>query len=359
MTLIGIAGCTSLVFTGFGLNESVHALVSDQFGRVMFYDCSVQLSATATPEKREQAIRLFEDSVAESLPLQARSVDVDVDGGGAQLTVSLICPLAPEDLEDFIRLRGVPDAKKLALSGEGVILSDKASRLIGVQAGDTLRVRVAEGRYLSVPVTALAENYLSHYLYVSPEVYAGLFGEPPEVNTVFGLLDQESDRSALAEKLLASDGISGINFLADFKEEFADAIGALGYVVAVLIVSAAALAFVVLFSLSGINIEERRREIATIKVLGFYDREVSEYVNRETLILSLCGALVGLLLGVVLLQFVITTAEIDLIVFSRETSVWSYVWGFLLTIVFTLIVNFIMGFKLKKIDMVESLKSVE
>ncbi|MCL2747383.1 MAG: FtsX-like permease family protein [Oscillospiraceae bacterium] len=357
MTLIGIAGCTALVFTGFGLNDAVNSLVTNQFDRVTIYDVTAQLSSTATEGEREKAVPLFAGNVSQYLPLHMRSVDVD--GGGVQKSVSLVCPQTSENLSDFIRLRDASTLEPLVLKDGGVILSEKLARLMGVAVGDMLRIRVVEGKYASLPVTDLTENYFGHYLYMTPDTFTQLFGHAPDTNVLHGNLKPDTDNDALAAHLLSAKGISGVTFITDFQEKFADSVGALGYVVAVLIVSAAALAFVVLFSLSTINMEERRREIATIKVLGFYDREVADYINRETFVLSLLGAGLGLLLGVVLLQYVVATAEIDMIVFSRETSALSYLWSVLTTVAFTLIVNWITGFRLRRVDMVESLKSVE
>jgi putative ABC transport system permease protein len=357
MTLLGIAGCAALVLTGLGLDKSVKSVVPNQFDRVLVFDCAAQLSVTATPAQREEAIRLFEKLTIASLPVHQKPVNADA--GGAAKTIQLICPLEPDALGDFIQLRDKTTQMPLALPDNGLILTDKIARLIGIDVGENLRIMVSEGRYASLPVVALAENYAEHYLYVSPTAYARLFGEEAVISGLYGNLAPGVNKDKLATDLLSGEGIMNFIFMDDIRDDFAEKVDVMSFVVAILILSAAALAFVVLFSLSDINVEERRREIATIKVLGFFEREVAQYINRETMLLSIFGAVLGLFFGVWLLQFVITNAEVDMLVFSRETSYWIYLWSFLITIAFTVIVNWIMGFRLHRIDMVESLKSIE
>ncbi|MCL2817600.1 MAG: FtsX-like permease family protein, partial [Clostridiales bacterium] len=355
MTVVGIAGCTALILSGLGLNESMGSLVSDQFDRVMVFDCLTVLNA-AGEEQRQEALSLFEQNALSSLYLRRESITIEA--GDLSVDVFLLCPSTPETMDQFFRLRDAKTREPLTLSGDGVALTSKAARLTNAQVGDLLHIRTHDNRDIFLPVAAIAENYVEHYLCLTPEAYERFFEQTVEFNTLYGHLEPDADHDALAQLLLA-EGTTGIIFTDNIRDRFADSIGALSYIIAVLIISAAALAFTVLFSLSGINVEERRREIATIKMLGFYDPEVSRYVNRETLILSIIGAILGLLLGQVLMQFILTTAEVDLIALRREVSVWCYLLSFVLTIVFTLIVNWVMGFRLRKIDMVESLKSVE
>jgi len=357
MTLVGIAGCAALTFTGFGLNEAVHSSVPNQFSRVVVYDFSAQFSTGDTDEARAEAAERFAGLAASSLPVAVKTVNID--SGGEPRSVTMICPLDPGRLDGFIRLRDPATGEQVNLTDGGVVLTDKAARLMGVGVGDSLRIRVDEGKYVSLPITALAENYINHFIYITPAVYGTLFGAEPAAGSVYGVMKPGADKEALAAEILADSGFAGVGFTADTRANLEDMVSAMGYVVAVLILSAAALAFTVLFSLSGVNVEERRREIATIKVLGFFDREVSRYINRETLVLALAGAAAGLALGVWLLRFVVNTAEVDILVFSRNTTVWSYIWSYLMTVGFTLIVNRIVSFRLHRIDMVESLKSVE
>lgn len=357
MTLLGIAGCTALLFTGFGLNKSINSVVANQCEQVMVFDCVAQLSPTATSAQREEAVALFGELTAASSPHLQRAVEIDA--GAMPKSVQLCCPLHPEVMDQFIRLRDSATHMILALPDDGLILTEKAARILNIKAGDNLRVKIGEGHYASLPVKGLSDNYVDHYLYLSPNAYTLLFDEEPKVSSIHGNLKPDTDREALSAAILDLDGVISFRYMDDIRAESSDLEGAMGYIVIVLLMSAAALAFVVLFSLSDINVEERRREIATIKVLGFYEREAAQYINRETLFLSLFGAFWGLFLGVGLFRFVIAKAEVDMIVFSRETSFWSYLWSYLMTVAFTLIVNWIMGFRLRKIDMIESMKSVE
>jgi putative ABC transport system permease protein len=357
MTLCGIAGCAALMFTGFGLDKSVKSVVANQFENVIVFDCAGQLSITAMDSQREDAIQLFKGLTIASLPIQQKSVEVDIDG--VTRSIQLNCPLELESLDNFIKLRDKTTQTPLELPDDGLILTDKAARVLGLEVGDELRIRVDEGRFASLPIMALTENYAEHYIYVSPTAYATLFGEEAVISALYGNLPLDTDKEALATKMLSSEGMMNFFYMDDFRNSFADKVDVMSFVVFILIISAAALAFVVLFSLSDINVEERRREIATIKVLGFFEREVARYINRETLLLSMFGAAIGLLFGVWLLQFVITNSEVEMLVFSRETPLSSFLWSYLTTIAFTLIVNWIMGFRLHRIDMVESLKSVE
>lgn len=357
MTLLGIAGCTALLFTGFGLDKSINSVVANQCEQVMIFDCVAQLSPTATTAQREEAISLFRELTASSSPHLQKAVEIDA--GAKPKSVQLCCPLEPEIMNDFINLHDKITKMALVLPDDGLILTEKAARILNIKAGDNLRVKVGEGRYASLPVKELADNYVDHFLYLSPAAYTLLFGEEPEASSLHGNLMPGTDRVELAAALLSLDGLMSFRYLDDIRAESTDLEGAMGYIVIVLLLSAAALAFVVLFSLSDINVEERRREIATIKVLGFHEREAAQYINRETLFLSIFGAFLGLFLGVALFRFVITNAEVDMIVFSRETSFLSYFWSYLMTIAFTLLVNWIMGFRLRKIDMIESMKSVE
>jgi putative ABC transport system permease protein len=294
---------------------------------------------------------------AASLPVHQKAVDVDA--GGIPKTIQLNCPLEPGELGDFIRLCDKTTKMPLALPDDGLILTEKLARILGLKAGDNLRVRVGEGRYASLPVTALTENYAEHYLYISPAAYTLLFGEEAAISGIYGNLAPGTDKEAFATELLSHGGMMNIRFMNDIRVYFSEQVDVMSYIVAVLLLSAAILAFVVLYSLSDINIEERRREIATIKVLGFFEREVARYINRETLLLSVFGSVLGLFFGVWLLRFVIANAEVETLVFSREISLLNYLWSFLITMGFAMIINWMMGFRIRRVEMVESLKSVE
>jgi putative ABC transport system permease protein len=245
---------------------------------------------------------------------------------------------------------------------DGAVMTEKLSKLLGIGKGDTITINISDSQTAEVTISAITEHYASHYLYMTEELYEQTFGAAPEYNMIYfnnGISADEAEKDAFSSKMLKMDGVLSVMLNSGASSTFSETVKIMDLVIIVLIVSAGALAFVVLYNLSNVNITERIREIATLKVLGFYDKEVSVYVFRENVILSVMGAVVGLFLGVGLCEFVITTAEIDEVMFGRTIHPLSFLWAFLITIAFSLIVNIIMTGTLKKISMVESLKSVE
>ena len=211
-----------------------------------------------------------------------------------------------------------------------------------------------------VVVDGVIENYMMHYIYMSPKLYEQLYGEQPMYQSILLLCDDsKGDEERIASHLLEQSGVLGVRFTNDMREQVEDMLGALNIVVYVLIISAGLLAFIVLYNLNNININERKRELATIKVLGFYDNEVAAYVYRENIFLSIIGIVVGVFLGIILHRYIITTVEVNMVMFARTIRIESFVISGLLTLMFSAIVNGVTYFKLKKINMVESLKSVE
>ena len=270
----------------------------------------------------------------------------------------------PEDVEsfpDFVVLRNRITKEEYFLDDNGVVLTEKMAKELGVEAGDTITIRDEEKGDLDVKVEEICENYMLHYVYMTPSLYEKLYGEAPEYNCVYyRTVDRTTEEAeAIGEDILKLPGALSVSYTTDLKQQVDDMLESLDIVIVVLIISAGMLAFVVLYNLNNINITERKRELATLKVLGFYNNEVCAYVYRENIILTLIGALFGMVLGKILHQFVIVTVEIESVMFGRNIDVSSFVYGFLLTIAFSCIVNGAMYFKLKKINMVESLKSVE
>ena len=266
--------------------------------------------------------------------------------------------------EDMIDFHDRTSREKISFgtAGDGVIVTEKLTKLLGVNQGDKVTLKISDSNIREISIGAITEHYTSHYMYISGEKYKELFGEQPEYNVVYfknGIGDDKEIQDQFTERMLAVDGVLSVSMNAGASSTFSEMMKIMDLVVIVLIVSAGALAFVVLYNLTNVNITERIREIATLKVLGFYDNEVASYVFRENVILSVMGAAVGLVLGTALCQFVIQTAEIDEVMFGRNIHILSFVWSFLLTVVFSLVVNLIMRRELKKISMVESLKSVE
>jgi putative ABC transport system permease protein len=299
--------------------------------------------------------------VTESKEFYMHQESIRTDGlSNKKWAVYVYVPESTEDLEDFFCFRDRETKETYELTDEGAILTEKVANELGLKAGDTLLLQQDEGDDIEVPIAAVCENYLSHYLYMTPALYEKLYGESPQYNAVFFCSDEEeSGIEKIGEELLKGDAVLNITYTGTMAEQIDNMLGAMDIVMIVLIVSAGMLAFVVLYNLNNININERRRELATLKVLGFFDGEVGAYVYRENVLLTLMGVALGVLFGKLLHAYVIATVEVDACMFGRNINPDSFVYGILFTIGFSVIVNFAMYFKLKKIDMVESLKSIE
>jgi len=280
----------------------------------------------------------------------------------------VLSPGEPERITDFIDLRTRRGHEPLSLDDSGAVITEKVARKLGLEIGDEVRLeRLDEngnaipGSAMVFPVAGITEHYVSHYVYVAPALYERVGGEPPAYNEALGMAVATDDagREALSQQLLGLDGVTTVQYNDDINESFDDMLTSLDAVVFILIFAAGMLAFIVLYNLTNINVTERQREIATIKVLGFYDPEVNAYIYRETATLALMGCGFGLLAGIALEAFVISTVEIDVVMFGRTIHTMSYVYSAALTLVFAIIVNLAMTPRLRRIDMVESLKSVE
>ena len=261
----------------------------------------------------------------------------------------------------MIKLRDVKTKEKFELSEEGIIITDKLAELINAKVGDVIKVTTSDDIEKEIKIVGITENYISHYVYMSKELYQQIYGDEYHTNV---LLIQDNDlteeqEEKFMQEAVARNEVSTVTLTKTTMKTLDDTLNSLNYVVAILIISAGLLAFVVLYNLSNINISERIRELATIKVLGFYDREVYDYVTRETILLTLIGIVLGLIAGYFLNYFIIGTCEINMLRFNKTIEPLSYLYSVLITIGFTLIVNLVTYFTLKKIDMIESLKSVE
>ena len=357
MTILGIAGCTALTLTGFGLYSSISVILEKQYSEICNYDLIVALDTDAGEAAEEEVIDVIEADERYTSSLEAYMKSVDYKGIG---DISLVVPKDGASLYEMIHLKDRKTGKEHELTDDGIVITERLSEMAGLSEGDEMTF-LCGGEEITAKITAIAENYTLHFIYMSPELYESVCGRAADYNTVFAGLsdDSEEARDELASDLMSYDGVLALSFSASAKESFADTVSNLNYVVLLIIVCAALLAFVVLYNLTKINIAERLREIATIKVLGFYDNEVSAYVFRENLLLTLMGGGVGLFLGVWLHKFVITVAQSDSVMFGRDLPLWCYLAAFVMTLVFAVIVDFIMFFRLRKVSMVESLKSVE
>ncbi|MEG2499761.1 MAG: FtsX-like permease family protein [Oscillospiraceae bacterium] len=361
MTVIGIAGCTALLVTGFGLRDSISDIIGKQFSEIFKYNLVISAKDEAAVNSPElQKILTNQNEIASSLAVhQEKSTN---NYGGVSTSVYIVVPEDLNRLDGFVSLHERRGNKQPVPLGEkGVVLSEKLAARADVEVGDEITVANNDKENAQFTVTGIAENYVENYVYMSAMEYERGYGAKPDFTLLYANTAQSGaeEQSVLAEQLLLCEDINNISFVSDLRRSFDDMLKNITYVVYVLIASAAVLAFVVLYNLTNININERQKEIATIKVLGFFDREVSAYVYRESVMLSIIGTALGLVLGVFLHMFVIRTAEVDVVMFGREIKVISFVISAALTLLFSAIVNLVMNKKLRNISMVESMKAPE
>ena len=358
MTLFGIAGSSALVLTGFGLQDVISDMGRLQFENVFHYDLLAGYASTDEGDREQLYDFLDKNDLVLDWQSQARQT-LHATGDHEEYQLNLVVTDEPENLNDYISLQERVSRADIELGQEGVVVTEKLASLLNLSPGDTITVRDSRQKSYDMTVSAVTENYAEHFLYVSDDYYREVFGKAPEYNAVILHTTDDGRMDELKEALLSDTAVQLVSDSASLLEEANYLTDNLGYVVAVLIVSAGLLAFVVLYNLSNININERVREIATLKVLGFHDSEVSAYIFRESHILAILGTAIGLGLGAVFLRFVIITAETDTMMFGRQIQVSSYIFSALLTFLFSVIVNVVMHFRIKAISMVESLKAVE
>ena len=361
MTIFGIGGCMALMLVGFGLKDSIFAIVDIQYGEIQLYDGNIILSDDATEEEKSNIITTLEKDSKMAGSTEGILSQITVGNGEEWHDVYLDVPKNVEEFSEFVVLQDRVTNEKYELDDSGAILTEKMATELDVEPGDTVTIRDENRGDLEVEISAVCENYMSHYLYMTPAYYEKVYGEQPDYNSIFyktaDRITEEAER--IGEEALTLPGALSVSYTTDLREQVDNMLGALDEVIVVLIISAGMLAFVVLYNLNNINITERQRELATLKVLGFYNGEVAMYVYRENIVLTVLGAIFGIVLGKFLHGFIIVTVEIESVMFGRNIDLSSFVYGFLLTILFSLLVNGAMYFKLKKINMVESLKSVE
>lgn len=361
MTVFGIGGCMALMIVGFGLRDSIFAIGKLQYGELQLYDGMVILNTEAEKEDRQEPVEYLSQEKAVSDMMEGYSKRVKISKGKEKQEVYLSVPSDLDKVKEFQVFRNRMTKKEFQLEKNSVILTEKVAQLLDVKEGDQITFDDQDGKKTELQITDICENYMEHYLYISPETYRGIYGEEMEPNTVYFKMKDfdEKKLKEIGEKILNKRGALNVTYTDNIQNQLDDMLESLDVVIVVLIISAGLLAFVVLYNLNNINITERKRELATIKVLGFYDKEVSAYVFRENILLTIIGVAVGIVLGSVLHRFVIVTVEIDSVMFTRIIGKLSFVLSATFTCLFSFLVNAVMYFKLKKIDMVESLKSIE
>ena len=361
MTVIGIGGCMGLILVGFGLQDSITAIAKNQFVSLFTYQANAVLNSDVDESEKEALQTDLENysGIDELLEMYCQNIELQTD----KKTVDAVLEV-PKELTNFNDFYAFRDRK----SGEvyefptdgGAAISEKTATMLGVKAGDTVQLKKGDD-IVDVKISIIVENYVRHYLYLAPDLYEELFGGAPDYNQLLMKYQDTSSNyeTALGEKIMTYDGVAAISFTSDLIDQIDNMLRSLDIVIVVLIVSAGLLAFVVLYNLNNINITERQRELATLKVLGFFDGEVASYVYRENMVLTLFGVIAGMGIGTFLHHCVIQTVEVDMMMFGRNVFPRSYGWSALITLAFALFVNFMMFYRLRKIDMIESLKSVE
>ena len=362
MTIAGIGGCMALMVVGFGIRDSIMCIGTIQYQEIQVYDGMIYLSSSVTEDEVQQIKNAMDgmDKMDRYIEMEMTREPISLSVDGSTEDVYLCVPEDKDKIEDFMNFRSRTTGEVYHIQDDGIILTEKMANTLDVSSGDTIYLG-ADGEEKEVTITDVCENYMQHYVYMSPELYQELYGEEPEYNSIlFDLKDASAQElSQAGEELLKYDGVMNVTYTNSIEDQLNTMLQSLDLVIVVLIVSAGLLAFVVLYNLNNINITERRRELATLKVLGFYDTEVSSYVYRENIMLTIFSIVVGIVLGALLHRFVITTVEVDAVMFGRVVKWQSYLYSALFTTAFSLFVNWVMYYKLKKIDMVESLKSVE
>lgn len=362
MTVIGIAGCTALILAGFGLQDAIFSMIPRQFENVSVYDGMMAFKTEGTvAEKADIKTELSSDSrLSENILAYQTKYSIEKKDAGIAKQAFVFVPENTTDLKKFIHLQDRKTGAAIDLETAGVVLTEKAAKDLNLKVGDKIRI-YSDDESHEVTLGAITENYLENYIYLSPKVYEEAFGHPLKVNVAyFNIVNPSTDEeNAIAKDWLENPSVVAVNFTSNIIKSSGDSVSTLNIVVLVMLIAAGALAVVVLYNLTNINISERVREIATIRVLGFYDMEVYKYIFRENIVLSMIGIVFGLGLGVLLNNFIINTVETDIAMFGRGIDLSSYLYSILFTLGFTMLVNIAMTPMIKKISMVESLKSTE
>ena len=362
MTIFGIGGCMALMLVGYGIRDSVFEIADIQYTEIQTYDGNLILKENLSEDEHQELTDSLEQNqdIARFMDAYMKNLVLTKDGHERETYVMVLGQ--PKDSEKYVHFHDRKTKEAYELADDGAIISEKTAKLLNAKVGDTISIKDENEGNKDIVIQNICENYMGHYLYMTPKYYEKVYGEKPEYNTVLFSVQDSYTRQQMekaGEKILARDEVLSLSYMKDIEKRLNDMLKSLNLVIIVLIVSAGMLAFVVLYNLNTINIAERKRELATLRVLGFYNPEVAAYVYRENILLTLIGTIVGAGLGKILHLFIIETVEVPAAMFGRIINLPSYIYSFLFTILFSMIVNGVMYFKLRKIDMVESLKSIE
>lgn len=358
MTVVGISGSTALLLTAFGLRDSVTSICDKQFDEISKYDLFITLNLTDNETSNSVKKKINENKkIKNSMRINQSIINVKDENINEQ--VYLIIPENKKELNDYITLKERKKEKEITLDDTGIVITEKLAELLEKKENDKISINLPNGDEKKVKISKITENYIDHYIYMSPALYKKLTNEDIKYNSLLVNTSNTKNEKITMAELSEIEHISSITSINNTKEQYKEKMQTLNYVTIILIISSACLAFVVLYNLSNVNISERKRELATVKILGFYDNEVTNYVHKENVILTIIGSVVGLVIGSFLTYYVIKVCETNLFMFSFDISILSYVASFMITLFFLFIVNIFMHYDLKKLDMVNALKSVE
>lgn len=352
MTIIGIAGCSALLVAGFGINDSISDIVNQQYNVIYHYDATVS-AKTSEITSQIKSLKGVKDVYEED----HLAVTTKIENKDISTTVHIISN--DKKFKDFCTLFN--GNKEFDLDDSSVLISQKMATKLNKKAGDTIKIKDANNKVIKAKIKGVFTNYVGHHIYASESLYKS-WNTNAKTTHIYLIKSKKTTKKFernLGNKIMNIDGVQSVTFYSSLQKNFKDMIKSISYIVVVLVISAACLAFVVLYNLSNVNISERKREIATIKVLGFTRKEVDAYINRETILLTILGSLIGLGIGIGLHHLIMNLAEMDDIMFGRTINSISYVISFVMTIGFSAIINLFMHKKLNNIQMVESLKAVE
>ena len=360
MTLFGVAGCMALLLVGFGIRDSVSSVTEKQYNEIFDYQGVITVNEGLGKTERRHLLGDIQATPGVTDYLQTYRAPAFAIEGATEQDAYIIVPQNAEFLGEYIKLHSRTHKTEYTPDDNSVIITEKLARILGVKEGDTIAFKLGKDadKTVDIQIKGITENYVYHYVYMTPAVYKMLFGQSASLNTLLvrtNLYDEESFKKTI----INLNGVTSVTMNTELQEQAAKTTDSLMVIVILMIISAALLAFVVLYNLNNINITERRRELATLKVIGFYPDEMRKYVYRENVILTVVGMIIGTALGILLHMFVMRSVETQSIMFGSHIKWMSYLFSVVLTADFALVVNYIMNFKLKKIDMVESLKSIE
>lgn len=364
MTIVGVAGCTALIITGFGIRDAVSKMIPSQYGEIFKYDSIVSLKDDISNKQIEEEQSKIQnlDNIDKTISCYMKTVEI-TNIKNSQ-TLNLIVFKEDQDFSEFVTLKSRSGKENYKLQNDSVIISEKIASTLKIKVGDTITIKNTDDIEKDIKVGAITENYLYHYIYMTDELFNELYGanayKPNTILIKENTATSENDEEEIGRQILSdTERVSGVTFLSKTKDIFRDVMDKMQLVVYILIIAAGLLAFAVLYNLSNVNISERVRELATIKVLGFYDKEVFDYVIKETRILTAIGILLGMFGGYFLTMYIIKTCELDMLMFDKRIGIMSFVYGIIITVVFAEIVNIAVNRILKKINMADSLKSVD